>query len=507
MAIDQATQDKYNALALEIQQARKGFKGVYTDVRFTKDQIIAGNEKLSAKINDLKSQMAALEPKVPKDPNLLDKIDNALTNPIASVIAAPFMPGPIIDNISKAIQGTPDPEKELTDLLNNGTPQTDPKVVSLIKELKDKSSLEKNKTDLDSLRNNADIYVQKQEQTKKLIDDNTAEIKNLQTQIIVDQAKGLDTKNNEAKIVALQKEITDANAPAQIIDPKTGKPTDATTPKASDTSGDITVNGKTTTITEAINSIVKDPAQNKQFYNQLLQIGYAKRTDKPDVVAQDLLRAFKEAQRLNYTWEEYVPYQTNQSTVKIGQVGVPAQRDQQTLNTTEYLTKFAQENGINIPANRLAEYSANVLSGSTTVDDITNILMKNLVTKSYPAYAEDLYSSSAGKNSSPSVTGVSVSDLATPYKDLIAKSFGIDASTIKLNDPRLAKMMQYVDPATGKPAVMPLYQAYSNIVQKDPGWGKTQDAWENLGAKFNPILGDIGGAPAEFRNQSYKGGL
>jgi len=501
MAIDQATQDKYNALALEIDQLQKQQTGAFFGKGSPSDTV-SNNEKISAQIETLKSQMTALEPQdVPGKPSLLDKFGSTMLHGLEY----PYVNAP------------QDPEQQLKDLLNNGTSQTDPKVLALISQVKEKSDVQNKQNQLDTIKKSASDYITKQNtisqnatNLKNQINEKQDQIKKLQTENIILGVKGQPTTANDKTISELQKEITTLQTPAVPIDPKTGKPVvkdNTTTPV--DTSGTITIDGKNgLSISNEVQTIVKNQALSDKYYKDLINSGGMKTSDdRNKLFATKLFNAFTDAANKQMDWHDYVPAQEANNTNKIGQLTVPAQETQQTYGTTEYLTKWASDNGIQIPPSQLTEFSKNVLSGNTTIDAITNDLMKNIVATTYPAYKDMLYSPAAGHNGTPGMSGMTIRQLASPYTDLIGKVFGVDAATIPMNDSRLEKMMQYVDPKTGKPAVMPKYQAYADVIQKDPGWGKTQDAWNNLGAKFDPILGDIGGAPAEFRNQNYESGL
>lgn len=89
--------------------------------------------------------------------------------------------------------------------------------------------------------------------------------------------------------------------------------------------------------------------------------------------------------------------------------------------------------------------------------------------------------------------GLTVADIASPYKDMMARTLEMDPNSIATDDPTVLKGLQYQDPANSKAGyqAMPLYQ-YDLHLKQDPRWLKTQNARDSLMDRTIGILKAFG---------------
>lgn len=130
----------------------------------------------------------------------------------------------------------------------------------------------------------------------------------------------------------------------------------------------------------------------------------------------------------------------------------------------------------------LLQAAQNILSGQTTMDTYTNHY-KTMAKSMFPGLSSQIDS------------GMTVSDLASPYQQTMGNLLEIDPSTIKLNDPLIRKALQgtsgVTDGKTTTPTAQPIWQ-FENTLRADPRWALTQNAKDTASTALTKIGQDWG---------------
>lgn len=91
--------------------------------------------------------------------------------------------------------------------------------------------------------------------------------------------------------------------------------------------------------------------------------------------------------------------------------------------------------------------------------------------------------------------GVTVKDIAEPYKQLMAKTLEISDKSISVNDKTIQKALTYRPPAAkgklGAPQGMAMWQ-FEEDLKNDPRWNKTQNAQDSIMGAGRKVLADWG---------------
>lgn len=119
-----------------------------------------------------------------------------------------------------------------------------------------------------------------------------------------------------------------------------------------------------------------------------------------------------------------------------------------------------------------------LFSGTSTTTDIENEI-KNLAASTYPAYAEGI------KN------GVAMNAQASNVIQTVARYLELDPNSLTFNDPRVRKIMQYTDPTTKQPAIMPQWLV-EKTVKSDPAWAYTNNARDTIDSLQLQVFKDWG---------------
>jgi hypothetical protein len=105
--------------------------------------------------------------------------------------------------------------------------------------------------------------------------------------------------------------------------------------------------------------------------------------------------------------------------------------------------------------------SAKLFAGQTTAEDI-QAEIKGLSASTFPAYADGINK------------GISLYELASNVTQTIATYLEKDPNTVDFNTPLARQIASYVDPATGKPAIMPQWMV-EKTVKSQPEWPLTKN--------------------------------
>jgi hypothetical protein len=122
--------------------------------------------------------------------------------------------------------------------------------------------------------------------------------------------------------------------------------------------------------------------------------------------------------------------------------------------------------------------SQELFSGSTTLEDIQQNI-KELSASAYPAYAEGI------------MKNVPLSAQASNVTQTIASLLEVDPDTLSFNDPRVQKILNYVNPTTGKPERMPQYMV-NRTVKSMSGWTETDNGRQAIDDLSIKVLRDMG---------------
>jgi len=150
-----------------------------------------------------------------------------------------------------------------------------------------------------------------------------------------------------------------------------------------------------------------------------------------------------------------------------------------TTNLKTYASTFGVNNLLN-DSYWTAKQNA-LFMGSITTEDIQQEI-RTLSASAFPGYADGINN------------GLSLSAQASNVIQSYATFLEKDADTVDFNNPTIRKITQYIDPTTGKPAIMPQWMVEKTI-KSDPEWGFTkngQKSIDDLSLKvFNDMFGGV----------------
>lgn len=144
-----------------------------------------------------------------------------------------------------------------------------------------------------------------------------------------------------------------------------------------------------------------------------------------------------------------------------------------------------EDYGLDFGENWVARQLAYVAQGKADPIAIQNYLRAQAKGR-YPAYAQELDQ------------GMTIRDVAEPFRQLMAKTLELSDKSIGLTDPTLQKALTHrsAKSATRKsgrtdPIVMPLWE-FEQQLTADPRWLKTQNAQDRTMAAGRKVLTDMG---------------
>jgi hypothetical protein len=150
------------------------------------------------------------------------------------------------------------------------------------------------------------------------------------------------------------------------------------------------------------------------------------------------------------------------------------------LGDTTALKTYANQFGVGTLLNDTYWQSKSqaLFAGTTTTEDIENEV-RQLSASAFPAYAEGIMN-----NTSLQVQGSNVIQS-------IATLLERDADTITFDDPLVKRIMQYVDPTTGKPAKMPQWMV-EKTTKGSADWPLTKNARDTFDSLTLKVFKDMG---------------
>jgi hypothetical protein len=117
--------------------------------------------------------------------------------------------------------------------------------------------------------------------------------------------------------------------------------------------------------------------------------------------------------------------------------------------------------------------------GQKTTDEAVLDYIKKMAKSKYTGLADDIDK------------GMTVQDYATPFIESQARLLELDPADVHLNDPSIAKALNYRDPKTGQPTPMTISQ-FEAALKNDPRWMRTKNARDSMMNGTRQILADWG---------------
>ena len=151
-----------------------------------------------------------------------------------------------------------------------------------------------------------------------------------------------------------------------------------------------------------------------------------------------------------------------------------------TLGSINRLKTFAGSYGVDNLLNKAwwDTKSQQLFTGDTTLTDIEQSI-KELSASAYPAYADGI------------MKNIPLSAQASNVTQTIASLLEVDPDTLSFNDPRVAKIVNYVNPTTGKPERMPQWMI-NKTVKSMSGWPETDNGRQAIDDLSIKVLRDMG---------------
>ena len=122
---------------------------------------------------------------------------------------------------------------------------------------------------------------------------------------------------------------------------------------------------------------------------------------------------------------------------------------------------------------------------ATQNSDITSTISyyRKMAMQRYAAFADEIRQ------------GMTVKDIAEPYRQMMAKTLEISDKSLNVNDSMIQKALMFRAPAKsgapGPPTGMPLWQ-FEQTLKNDPRWLKTQNAQDSIMSVGRQVLQDFG---------------
>lgn len=148
--------------------------------------------------------------------------------------------------------------------------------------------------------------------------------------------------------------------------------------------------------------------------------------------------------------------------------------------TMEDIKKLGQDYNVKLVDGTVAGWAQKVVAGKATAEQYEEWVKKQAIAK-YPWLKDQI------------TAGLSVADIASPFKAEMANILEVDPAAIETDDPNVLKGLQYRDPTDTKGAytTMPIYE-YQKMLRRDPRWLKTNNARDHVMDVGTSVLKDFG---------------
>lgn len=158
----------------------------------------------------------------------------------------------------------------------------------------------------------------------------------------------------------------------------------------------------------------------------------------------------------------------------------------------DQLRQYANSMGVRLSDSYMLAQVRNVAAGTATIQNAKDAI-QNIAVTAFPGYERQIKA------------GQTVEDLASPYKESMARILEINPSTIDAFNPTIRQALMGSTPAnkksstgthnsgmeTAPPTSMPLWQ-FEQQLRQDPRWLKTQNAEQALSGVAHKVLTDFG---------------
>lgn len=142
------------------------------------------------------------------------------------------------------------------------------------------------------------------------------------------------------------------------------------------------------------------------------------------------------------------------------------------------LQAFASKNGLSFSDSFYQTRIQAIKNGEMSIDDVKRNLREKYVAPAFPAWKDEI------------LAGNDIDDLASPYKESMARILDMPSTAISVADPTLRKALQGVG-QDGKPTYKPLWQ-FEQDLRKDDRYQYTRQAHEDYASATMKILRDFG---------------
>lgn len=148
-----------------------------------------------------------------------------------------------------------------------------------------------------------------------------------------------------------------------------------------------------------------------------------------------------------------------------------------TMSYKDSLTSYAASMGVKFDGGFFEQASKSIAAGTSTFEQ-WNQAIKDAAKSRFPMFAGQIDA------------GVTVDQIASPYKQTISSVLELPYAAITLDDPLIGQAFGSVG-KDGVPAAMGLWD-FEKMLKNDPRWTKTKNARSSLDAVGRKVLQDFG---------------
>lgn len=142
------------------------------------------------------------------------------------------------------------------------------------------------------------------------------------------------------------------------------------------------------------------------------------------------------------------------------------------------LQSYAYSMGINWSTSRLQPYLKNIVSGTSTVQEVKGLMAKE-AKAAFPQWSKEIDG------------GQTVADIASPYMQSMSQILELPQGSVNLFDPTIRSALTYKNPTTLQSEPEQLW-SFENKLRSDPRWKKTQNAQNSIMQVAHQVLADFG---------------
>lgn len=141
------------------------------------------------------------------------------------------------------------------------------------------------------------------------------------------------------------------------------------------------------------------------------------------------------------------------------------------------IRQYAEKNGVQLSDETVKNQAQRIIRGLATTQDFESQI-RDHAKSMFPSYADQLDA------------GLTMEDIASPYKNMMASELEMPEEALTVNDLTIKSALNGLD-ANGVPAGKNLFD-FQTSLRNDPRWKKTKNAQnETMGAAFK-VLSDMG---------------